>query len=237
MGVVPRSSKSARPATARARPAVARSGATVPESPAALPARNALRKGERTRLQILDRAAALASTEGLSHLTIGSLAEAATLSKSGLFSHFGSKEELQLATVEHALGVFRHEVLIPAEAAPAGIARLWALAEGWLDYCAREVFPGGCFFAATSAEFNNRDGSVHELIAKTMRDWIDYLAREGREAQRLGQLPENEDPAQLAFELYSLVMGANWSFQLAGDPAVFDRARRAMGKRLDVAAP
>jgi AcrR family transcriptional regulator len=199
-----------------------------------MPSRAALPKGERTRLQILDRAAALASTEGLSHLTIGGLADASALSKSGLFSHFGSKEDLQLATVEHALSVFRAEVLLPAESAPGGIARLWALVDGWLDYCAREVFPGGCFFAATSVEFNNRRGPVHELIAETMREWIEYLAREAGEAQRLGQLSEGEDPAQLAFELYSLVMGANWSYQLAGDAEVFERARRAMGKRLEV---
>jgi AcrR family transcriptional regulator len=191
-----------------------------------------LRKGQRTRRQILGHAAALASTEGLSHLTIGRLADASDLSKSGLFAHFRSKQELQLATVEYALDVFRNEVLLPAAAAPEGVARLWSLLDGWLDYCAREVFPGGCFFAATSTEFSNREGPVQEVIRQTMEDWRDYLAREASTAQKLGQIDQDDDPAELAFELYSSVLAANWSFQLSRDPRVFVWARRAMGRRL-----
>jgi AcrR family transcriptional regulator len=191
-----------------------------------------LRKGQRTRRQILGHAAALASTEGLSHLTIGRLADASDLSKSGLFAHFRSKQGLQLATVQYALDVFRNEVLLPAAAAPEGVARLWSLLDGWLDYCAREVFPGGCFFAATSTEFSNREGPVQEVIRQTMEDWRDYLAREAGIAQKLGQIAQEDDPAELAFDLCSSVVAANWSFQLSRDPRVFEWARRAMGRRL-----
>ena len=119
-----------------------------------------LTKGERTRTAILDTAAALASEHGLEPLSIGGLAAAANMSKSGVFAHFGSKEDLQLATVDHAAAIFVREVIEPARAAPRGIARIWALLDGFLDYLEREVFAGGCFFATTSVEFKNRPGVV-----------------------------------------------------------------------------
>src|SRR4051812_1048654 len=124
----------------------------------------AVRKGERTRRAILETASALASQHGLDSLSMGGLADATGMSKSGLFAHFGSKEELQLATVEYAADVFTREVIDPARAAPRGVARLWALCDGFLSYLEREVFPGGCFFGATSSEFKNRPGPVRDRI-------------------------------------------------------------------------
>src|ERR687896_2274380 len=132
-------------------------------------------KGERTRHAILDAAAALATEEGLQPLSIGRLAEAMEMSKSGLFAHFGSKEELQLATVDHAAAMFVAEVIAPARAAPRGLARVWALCDRMIDYAERQVFPGGCFFAATSFEFNNRPGPVRDRIEQMMRSWLSYL--------------------------------------------------------------
>ena len=121
-------------------------------------------KGQRTRNSILEVAAALATEEGLEPLSIGRLAEATAMSKSGLFAHFGSKEELQLATVDHAAKLFVGEVIDPARGAPKGLARIWALCDHMIGYSERQVFPGGCFFAATSFEFNNRPGPVRDRI-------------------------------------------------------------------------
>src|SRR6476646_7600815 len=117
-------------------------------------------KGERTRQAILTTAADLATKEGLEPLSIARLAEATGMSKSGLFAHFGSKEELQLATVDHAAALFVDEVIAPARSAPRGVARVWTLCDNMVDYSERQVFPGGCFFASTSFEFNNKPGPV-----------------------------------------------------------------------------
>ncbi len=190
------------------------------------------RKGERTRRAILQTAAALASTDGLAPLSIGDLAQATGMSKSGLFAHFGSKEELQLATVEFAREVFIEHVIRPAQSAPPGIARLWALCERWLEYSERKVFPGGCFFDATSSEFENRPGAVRDRIVEIVRQWMRQLEQNARAARDDGQLGGDADPAQLAFELYALASGANWSYQTFGDRRAFERARTAIGGRL-----
>ncbi len=190
------------------------------------------RKGERTRRAILQTAAALASTDGLAPLSIGDLALATGMSKSGLFAHFGSKEELQLATVEFAREIFIEEVIRPAQAAPLGIARLWALCERWLEYCERKVFPGGCFFDATSSEFENRPGAVRDRIVEIVRQWLRQLEQNARAAREDGQLGADVDPGQLAFELYALASGANWHYQTFGERRAFERARAAIGTRL-----
>src|ERR1043166_4628074 len=122
-------------------------------------------QGERTRRAILETAVHIASAEGLEGLTIGRLATELSMSKSGLFAHFGSKEELQLATVEAARDIFVREVIRPAFEAPKGVARLWGLCDVWLEYVRREVFRGGCFFAAAAAEFDGRPGAVRDRIA------------------------------------------------------------------------
>src|SRR6266545_3560362 len=147
-------------------------------------------KGERTRQAILDTAAALATREGLEPLSIGRLAEATGMSKSGLFSHFGSKEELQLATVEHAAAVFDDEVIGPAREAPRGVARVWALCERMIGYTERQVFPGGCFFAAASFEFNNRPGPVRDRIEEMLRSWRSYLEHAVEQARDPGVFAE-----------------------------------------------
>ena len=151
-------------------------------------------KGERTRHAILTRAAELATQEGLEPLSIGRLAEAAQLSKSGLFAHFGSKEELQLATVDHAAALFREEVIDPAREAPKGLPRVWALCDHMVDYAERQVFPGGCFFAATSAEFNHRPGPVDRIEAM-IRSWLSYLEHAVEQAQAAGELEPGDEPA------------------------------------------
>jgi AcrR family transcriptional regulator len=188
--------------------------------------------GERTRQAILESAVDIASEEGLEGLTIGRLAAELSMSKSGLFAHFGSKEELQLATVEAAREVFVREVIRPAFEAPKGLARLWGLCDVWLEYVRREVFRGGCFFAAAAAEFDGRPGAVRDRVAAIMKEWLAVLGRSVAEAQGEGQLDPSADPAQLAFELNALEMGANWAYQLHGDRRAFARAREAVLERL-----
>jgi len=175
----------------------------------------------RTRQVILDRAVDLASTEGLEGLTIGRLAADLGMSKSGLFGHFGSKEELQLATIEEASTRFVSEVIEPTLTEPEGAPRLRALGESYLDYLERGVFAGGCFFAAASIEFDDRPGPVGDRVRDVVSAWVTYLEDQARAAGA-------NDPKLLAFEVHALGQGANSSFRLFGDPKAFGRARSAI---------
>ena len=154
------------------------------------------------------------------------------MSKSGLFAHFGSKEELQVATVEAARAIFIREVIKPAFESTQGLARLWKLCDIWLSYVQSGVFRGGCFFAAAAAEFDSRPGPVRDRIAEIMKEWLATLRNGIVEAQQAGQLNKEIDAAQLAFEFNSLGLGANWAYQLYGEARAFKRAREAMRERL-----
>jgi AcrR family transcriptional regulator len=194
-------------------------------------------KGQRTRNSILEVAAALATEEGLDPLSIGRLAEATGMSKSGLFAHFGSKEELQLATVEHAAALFVAEVIDPARSAPKGLARIWALCDHMIGYSERQVFPGGCFFAATSFEFNNRPGPVRDRIESMIRSWLSYLEHAVEQAQEAGELDPKVSAREIAFQLDAFAQASNAQYQLFRDPQVFDDARRAIQERLESLRP
>jgi AcrR family transcriptional regulator len=189
-------------------------------------------KGARTRQSILERAVDLASTDGLEGLTIGRLAEELSMSKSGLFAHFGSKEELQLAAVEAARERYITEAFRPALGAERGYPRLQAICRGWLDYVRRGVFPGGCFFAAASFEFDGRPGPVRDAIVATMDTWIGALEKAILMAKDEGHLRSDVDPALLAFELNSLFFGANFAFHLRGDQQALAKAEAAIEVRL-----
>jgi AcrR family transcriptional regulator len=193
-----------------------------------------LSKGDRTRAAILEEAARLATVDGLDGLSIGGLATATGMSKSGLYAHFGSKLQLQLATIDSARETFVGEVLQPALAAAKGIERLLAACEAFLSHVERRVFPGGCFFAAAAAEVGTRPGPVRDVIAAQQRDWIALLERLAAEAQELGELDAAVDAAQLAFELNAVLVAANTAFILQGKPDVFARARDAVRTRLIV---
>ncbi len=190
-------------------------------------------KGERTRQSILERAIDIASVEGLEGLTIGRLADELQMSKSGLFAHFGSKEDLQLAAIEVARTRFLDQVLRPALRAPRGYPRLMAICRAWLDYIGRGVFPGGCFFAAASFEFDGRPGPVRDAIAVAMDDWIATLEKAIRLAKEEKHIDPHADPVQIAFELNALFFGANFACQLRNDPTAIRRAERAIEHRLD----
>jgi AcrR family transcriptional regulator len=193
-------------------------------------------RGRRTRASILATAVDIASVEGLEGLTIGRLAAELGMSKSGLFAHFGSKEELQLATIEAAREVFIEEVVHPVRTAGRGLPRLRALLDAHLAYLRREVFKGGCFFGAARAEFDSRPpGPVRDAIAKQTDDWLALLAARVRAAQEAGHLDPGIEPEQLAFELDALQAAANVGYQLRKDASVFDRAQRAVEARLAAA--
>jgi AcrR family transcriptional regulator len=194
-------------------------------------------KGQRTRNSILEAAAALATEEGLEPLSIGRLAEETGMSKSGLFAHFGSKEELQLATVEYAAALFVAEVIEPARSAPKGLARIWALCDHMIGYSERQVFPGGCFFAATSFEFNNRPGPVRDSIEEMIRSWLSYLEHAVEQAQEAGELDPKASAREVAFQLDAFAQASNAQYQLFRNPQVFDDARRAIQERLESLRP
>jgi AcrR family transcriptional regulator len=182
-------------------------------------------QGQGTREAILRRAVDLASEEGLEGLTIGRLATELEMSKSGLFGHFGSKEELQLAAVDAAAARFVAEVVAPVRDIEPGAPRLKALCERYLGYLERRVFPGGCFWAAATVEFDGRPGPVRDAVRQRVAAWVGALELEAREAGV-------EDPGQLAFELQAIVQGANSAFELFSDRRAFERARAAVAQRL-----
>lgn len=181
--------------------------------------------GELSHRKILRAAAELASVEGLEGLSIGSLAEHVGLSKSGLYAHFGSKEELQRQTIDAASALFEEEVLGPALAEPAGLARVRALAGRFLEHVGRGTFPGGCFFASVGAEVDSRPGPLRDRIAAIQRDWLALMQRAIGEAQAAGQLDAGADAAQVAFEVNAMLAGAHAAYLLQGQPAVLGRAR------------
>jgi AcrR family transcriptional regulator len=195
-------------------------------------------RGLRTREAILRRAVNIASLNGLEGLTVGRLAEDLKMSKSGLFAHFGSKEDLQLATVETARQIFIDEITIPALKAPKGLPRLWNLIESWLGHVEAQLFAGGCFFTAASFEFDGRRGPVRDRVAAIMREWLCAVERAVTEAQKAGHLQPKVNPALLAHEFQALGLEAHWAFQLLDDKSAYSRARAHIRERLlSVATP
>jgi AcrR family transcriptional regulator len=183
-------------------------------------------KGADTRAAILVKALDIASVDGLEGLTIGRLAGELEMSKSGLFAHFGSKQELQLATIAAAAERFRVAVIEPALQASDGAPRLRAMADAYLAHLEDDdYYPGGCFWAATSAEYDDRPGPVREAIAGALDAWLGELERQA-------EIAGSPDPGRFAFELYSVVMGANSRFRMSGDPVVFVYARGAIDRLL-----
>lgn len=193
--------------------------------------------GEQTHGAILDAAMRLASIEGLGSLTFGRLARELSITKSGVFAHFRSKQQLQQATIDAAQEVFDREVLAPGLAAPEGIGRLHRLCEAYLSYIARGVFPGGCFFAQLLAEFDAPEGPIHDRLVVGQRGWLGLLRRQIEVAQRQGDLDPAVDPAQLAFELYAPVELANYLFTLFDDPSVVEHGRAAVDAAIARATP
>ena len=202
-------------------------------TPTAAPAQRRQRAdGRRSRDASLDNAARLATVEGLEGLSIARLAERTGMSKSGLYAHFTSKEELQLATIERAQEIFETEVLRPARTKSDGLRRLWALSDEFLSHLERNVFPGGCFFAAVGAEFDTHPGRVKERIGVFIEEWVGELVAAAAAAQRAGELPADPDPEQLTYEVDALLLMAHAAYTMYGDPALLERARVGLARLL-----
>ena len=192
--------------------------------------------GERSRRAILEGATRLATIEGLEGLSIGGLAEHIGMSKSGLYAHFGSKQELQLAAIQTAAEIFDREVTKPGLGRPEGVAQIVGLSEAFLSHLERGVFPGGCFFAAAGAELAGRDGVVRDTVREFLAGFVEIFVNLIRDAQRLGEIDPGVDPEQLAFEIDAFLVGANGAFVLFSDEQALERARRAIRARLDSVA-
>lgn len=203
------------------------------QAPLAVTTDRRLLRGERTRHAILSHASRVASAEGLEAVSLQRLASDLEMSKSGLFAHFGSKEELQLATVEEASRTFTEEVLKPGLKAPAGLGRVWAMCNSFLSYLKRGVFPGGCFFEAALAEFDSKPGRVRDAVVERRGYWVASLGRAIRAAKDKGEVQPDVDADQVAWELSCLLVGANGSFVLDGGSVGIERARRAIRDRLE----
>jgi AcrR family transcriptional regulator len=197
------------------------------------PVRQTRAPGERSRARVVEQAAPLATIEGIDGLSIGRLADATGIAKSSVYALFGSKEELQLATIGAARDSFVTEVVAPAfGATKPGRERLHALCEGFLSYVERRVFPGGCFFVSASAEVGGRPGRVHDEVARIQQQWGELLGREAVAAVDNGELAAGTDPQQVAFELGVILAGTNIVSVLHDDFAVIDRGRSAIRKLL-----
>ncbi|MCX4747522.1 TetR/AcrR family transcriptional regulator [Kitasatospora sp. NBC_01287] len=187
-----------------------------------------VQKGNETRRLVLARAVSIASVEGLGGLSLGRLAGELSLSKSGVFALFGSKEELQLATVRAAQRIYRDTVVEPARRLPPGVGQLWELAQRWLEYSRTRVFAGGCFFYAVGAEFDAQPGRVRDVLAESSGRWHRTVLEFFEAARAAGQLRADADLEQLTFELVAFLEYANALSLLHGDEAPYARARRSV---------
>ncbi|MFF0270440.1 TetR/AcrR family transcriptional regulator [Kribbella sp. NPDC004536] len=190
-------------------------------------------RGDQTRRAVLRRSVDIASVDGLEGLSIGRLAADLGISKSGLFAHFGSKEELQLATIRAARRIYADTVVTPAFEVDPGLGRVWALSSCWLDYSRQRVFPGGCFFQKVSHEYAGREGAVHDALLEVHWEWMKLLEDVVQAAVERGELVG--DAKQLAFDLNAYYEAANFASLLQGDLAGYDQARQAIRTRLESA--
>ncbi|MCB9414949.1 MAG: TetR/AcrR family transcriptional regulator [Actinobacteria bacterium] len=198
------------------------------------PHRRTRADGERSRAAILNAAMRLSTLDGLEGLTIGNLAKELGASKGGIYAHFASKEDLQLATVEAAGAVFEEEVVTPALAAEAGVPQLLAFCNAYIDHLARKTFPGGCFFAGAALEMGTHRGAVQERVAAFHSGFIQLIRGFVRTAVDLGQLDGDEDPAALALELNGTLLAVDTSFVMYDDAEVLELGRRVVARRLGI---
>jgi AcrR family transcriptional regulator len=187
----------------------------------------ALRKGEQTRVTILDEALRIASKLGLEGLTIGSLADATGMSKSGLFAHFGSREDLQLAVLEHAAQRYGEQVFVPVLKIDRGLPRLRALFERWLDWALESGLPGGCIMISAAAEYDDRPGPIRDAVIANQHRGNAITQKAVRLAIEEGHLSPDTDPEQISFELLGIVLAAHNHRRLLGDKEARKRALTA----------
>jgi AcrR family transcriptional regulator len=185
-------------------------------------------KGQASRATILLTAAKMATIKGLNGLSLGDLAEAVGMSKSGLYAHFKNKEELELATIETAAVILNSEVLQPTMQARAGTERLKAVSNSFLSYIERKVFPGGCFFAAVAAELDTRPGPARDRVVEVLDKWLSLLRQCILDAQTFGEIDLQADVAQAVFEIEAMLLAGNFLFVMRNDPIHLTQAREGV---------
>lgn len=188
-----------------------------------------MRKGEQTRAAIVAAALELASQLGLEGLTIGGLAERMAMSKSGVFAHFGSREELQIAVLKEYERRFAAEVLMPALQQERGLARLRAMCLNWLERTAQEA-ERGCLYIAGATEYDDRPGAVRDVLVAMVRAWQRELTRAIRQAIETGELIDTLEPDELVFQLYGIVLALHHDARLLKSPGSTGRAQRAFDR-------
>jgi AcrR family transcriptional regulator len=198
-----------------------RSAATQDAAPSRV-----LHKGQQTRLVILDAALALAAEAGLEGLSIGALAESTGMSKSGVFAHFGSREELQISVIHEYFRRFEQEVFYPAMKEARGLPRLRALFENWMKRVTEEI-QSGCIFISGAIDFDDRPGPVREALATSVRVWLAAVERAATLAKEEGELAADADVRQICFEIHGLILSVHYEARFLHTPGSIERAQRA----------
>lgn len=191
-----------------------------------------MRKGEQTRAAIVDAALEMSARDGLEGLTIGALAERMGMSKSGVFAHFGSREDLQLAVLKAYERRFVDGILVPALKERRGLSRLLAIGERWIERTAIEA-ARGCILIAGATEYDDRPGALRDELVAMVRSWQRELTRAIRQAVESGELREDLDAADLVFGLHGIVLVLHHDARLLQNPEAPGRARRAFARLID----
>ena len=203
----------------------------TPEVVAPAPSKGQL-KGEKTKAVIVDAALGLATQIGLEGLSIGALAEVTGMSKSGVFAHFGSREELQISVVREYHSRFEAEVFFPAMETTRGLPRLQALFANWMKRTSVEI-DSGCIYISGAVEFDDRPGPVRDAIASSVRTWLAAMDRAVRQAQELSQLSEQADPSQILFEIHGLILALHYEARFLKSPGSIERAVKGFNSILE----
>ena len=188
-------------------------------------------KGKETKKAILEAGLDMASQLGLEGVSIGALAKETNMSKSGLFAHFQSKENLQIEILNYAARVFSEDVIIPALATEGGIPRIKTLINNWIEW--GDNLTGGCIFVTASTDYSDRPGKVRECLIKQQEDWIDCLCRIAESAIKVGDFREGIDCEQFAFDLYSLLLGVHLYFKLLNDEEIGRHQKNALNRLIE----
>ena len=198
----------------------------------AAPGKRALLKGQQTKAAIIDAALGLASQIGLEGLSIGALAEITGMSKSGVFAHFGSREELQISVIREYHDRFEAEVFYPAMQAARGLPRLQAMFDNWMVQTSNEI-DSGCIYISGAVEFDDRSGPVRDALASSVTSWQAAVRRAVELAQDEGQLTREVDPMQVAFEIHGLILALHYEARFLKVPATTERAREGFARLLE----
>ena len=185
--------------------------------------RRVLQKGQQTRAVLLDAGLSLASQLGLEGISIGALAEMVGMSKSGVFAHFGSREDLQIAIVDEYYRRFEHEVFQPALEVPRGLPRVRAMFENWIRRVTEEEVQSGCIFISGAVEFDDREGPVHDALQRAINTWLTALQRAVEQARQEGHLRPDADALQMVFEVHGLILSVHYEARFLHKPQAIER--------------